>query len=68
MEERNPVFSLRQQIACVQREIRLRRQGRGRRGRMSVSQAAYDAACMQAVLDTLRTLERQGLCLQETTP
>lgn len=56
-------FSLREQIACVAREINLRRAVYPKRveaGRMSVDQAAHEQLCMEQVLRTLKALIDDG--------
>lgn len=56
-------FSLGDQIACVAREVNLRRSVYPRwvdSGRMSVDQAAHEQLCMEQVLRTLRALINDG--------
>jgi hypothetical protein len=55
-------FTIQQQIACVQREIRLRQRVYPKRIRaefMTAAEAAREIACMQAVLSTLQALHPQ---------
>jgi hypothetical protein len=56
-------FTLRQQIACVQREIVQRRRVYKSlvfRGRMSEAEAEMEIACMEQVSRTLRALVNDG--------
>lgn len=51
---------LREQIRCVERELRLRRSAYGRwvaSGKMKQAEADREIAAMEAVLDTLREVE-----------
>lgn len=55
--------SIEEQIASVEREIRMRESAYPRwveQRRMTVKTAEHEIACMQAVLTTLRRLEATG--------
>jgi hypothetical protein len=57
------VVSLDQQLACVRREIALRRNVYPKqvsRGRMRQSEADLEVAAMEAVLETLIALKNRG--------
>lgn len=54
------------QIACVERELGMRRRVYGKwiaAGRMTQADADREIATMSAVLDTLRSLNQPGLAL-----
>ena len=56
--------SIEEQIASVEREIRMRESAYPRwveQRRMTVKTAEHEIACMQAVLATLRRLEATGV-------
>jgi len=55
--------SIEEQIACVERELALRRRVYPRwveQGRMAEAKAAHEIGCMEAALDTLRGLAPKG--------
>lgn len=59
-----PPVTLGEQIACIERELRLRRQVYTRwvdRGRMRQSEADEELRRMEAVLATLQAVEARGV-------
>lgn len=61
-----PVFTLAEQIACVEREIAMRRRVYPRwvgAKRMTAAKAAAEIATMESVLSTLKSMEDMGALL-----
>jgi len=55
-----------EQREAAERELRMRKHVYPRRvadGKMSSNQARHETACMEAIVETLRELEKKGLLL-----